>query len=91
MKKKLIISLVVGMTACRQNNDYDFFFKDPSVYCSTVHDLNTIGNWVSKAGPILHFVMLHLKPKFRDFLEGSIINIVAREVMEWVERSGILL
>jgi hypothetical protein len=44
MKKILLIclSLVFSLTGCMQKKDYDFFFKDPSLYCSTVHELNTI-------------------------------------------------
>jgi hypothetical protein len=44
MKKILLIilGLVICMAGCMQKKDYELFFKDPSLYCSTVHELNTI-------------------------------------------------
>src|SRR5579864_1086311 len=44
MKKILFLSLsvVISIAGCRQKKDYELFFKDPSLYCNTVHELNTI-------------------------------------------------
>src|SRR5882757_5267541 len=39
-------------SACHSANDYDKVFKDPNLYCATVHELNTVvmGN---NFGPIV--------------------------------------
>src|ERR1700742_1571783 len=39
-------------SACQTTNDYDKIFKDPNLYCATVHELNTVvmGN---NFGPIV--------------------------------------
>ena len=43
MKKILLIaSLALSLIACHSKNDYDKIFKDPSLYCNTVHELNTV-------------------------------------------------
>jgi hypothetical protein len=42
MKKVIFFALVIGMTACNNNKDYEKIFNNPYLYCSTVHALNTI-------------------------------------------------
>jgi hypothetical protein len=43
MKKYLLLAcLAVNLLACHSNNDYDKMFKDPNLYCATVHELNTV-------------------------------------------------
>ena len=43
MKKIIFFAFVIGMTACNNNNkDYEKIFNNPYLYCSTVHELNTI-------------------------------------------------
>ena len=42
MKKNLLIIMVVALSACHKKNDYEKIFNDPLLYCSTVHELNTI-------------------------------------------------
>jgi hypothetical protein len=48
----LIALLAIGFSACHFSNDYDKVFKDPNLYCYTVHQLNTVvmGN---NFGPIV--------------------------------------
>ena len=53
MKKNLLVAcLAIHLLACHSNNDYDKMFKDPNLYCNTVHELNTVvmGN---NFGPIV--------------------------------------
>jgi hypothetical protein len=53
MNKFLFVALlVIGFVACNSKKDYDKIFKDPNLYCSTVHELNTVvmGN---NFGPIV--------------------------------------
>jgi hypothetical protein len=53
MKRFLFIAgSAAGLSACHSNNDYDKLFKDPNLYCATVHELNTVvmGN---NFGPIV--------------------------------------
>jgi hypothetical protein len=53
MKKTLFIAcLTIHLLACHSNNDYDKLFKNPNLYCATVHELNTVvmGN---NFGPIV--------------------------------------
>jgi hypothetical protein len=38
----LIAFLAISFSACHVSNDYDTLFKDPSLYCKTVHELNTV-------------------------------------------------
>jgi hypothetical protein len=38
----LIACLAISFSACHFSNDYDKIFKDPNLYCYTVHQLNTI-------------------------------------------------
>ena len=43
MKKiTLLACLATSLFACHSNNDYDKIFKDPNLYCATVHELNTV-------------------------------------------------
>ncbi len=42
MKKAISFFLVIALFACNKKNDYEKIFNDPSLYCSTVHELNTI-------------------------------------------------
>ena len=43
MKKLIFIPFVVlGCFSCNTKNDYDKIFKDPNLYCKTVHELNTV-------------------------------------------------
>ena len=43
MKKILFVSLIISLAGCNQKKgDYELFFKDPFLYCRTVHELNTI-------------------------------------------------
>jgi hypothetical protein len=43
MKKLLVIALVLsGCVACNTKKDYATIFKDPNLYCATVHELNTV-------------------------------------------------
>src|SRR5882762_1586327 len=53
MKKILFFALAaILFSACHSANDYDKVFKDPNLYCATVHELNTVvmGN---NFGPIV--------------------------------------
>src|SRR5579871_3454286 len=53
MTRFLFLALMAGcLSACHSNNDYDKIFKDPNLYCNTVHELNTVvmGN---NFGPIV--------------------------------------
>src|SRR5580693_2913544 len=53
MKSFLFIAfLAVSFVACNTVHDYDKVFKDPTLYCQTVHQLNTVvmGN---NFGPIV--------------------------------------
>jgi PAP2 superfamily len=42
--KRLLIALcfVLSLSACQTKNDYATIFNNPDLYCSTVHELNTI-------------------------------------------------
>jgi hypothetical protein len=43
MKKLLLVaSLATCLAACHSDHDYDKIFKDPALYCNTVHELNTV-------------------------------------------------
>jgi hypothetical protein len=43
MKKLLLVaSLSASLAACHSDHDYDKIFKDPGLYCNTVHELNTV-------------------------------------------------
>jgi hypothetical protein len=43
MKRFLFIAgMAACLSACHSNNDYDKLFKDPNLYCATVHQLNTV-------------------------------------------------
>ena len=44
--------IAIGFSACTTQHDYDKLFKDPLLYCNTVHELNTVvmGN---NFGPIV--------------------------------------
>lgn len=48
----LFASVAILFSACHTANDYDAVFKDPNIYCATVHELNTVvmGN---NFGPIV--------------------------------------
>jgi hypothetical protein len=48
----LFACLAIGFSACHFANDYDKIFKNPNLYCATVHELNTVvmGN---NFGPIV--------------------------------------
>src|SRR5580698_4417274 len=53
MNKFLFIAFAaISITSCNSKNDYDKIFKDPDLYCNTVHELNTVvmGN---NFGPIV--------------------------------------
>src|SRR5579871_5255622 len=53
MTRFLFLALMAGcLSACEHANDYDKIFKDPNLYCNTVHQLNTVvmGN---NFGPIV--------------------------------------
>ena len=41
-KRNLLIVSIFIFTGCRHKNDYEKLFNDPLLYCSTVHELNTI-------------------------------------------------
>ncbi len=42
MNRNSLIVLVLILAGCHQNNDYNKILNDPNLYCSTVHELNTI-------------------------------------------------
>ena len=42
MKKYFWFILLLVLSGCRRNNDYEKIFNDPNLYCGTVHELNTI-------------------------------------------------
>ena len=42
MKKMTLFFLAIVLFACHKKNDYEKIFNDPSLYCNTVHELNTI-------------------------------------------------
>ncbi len=43
MKRLFAFALIgISFSACHTANDYDKIFKDPDIYCSTVHQLNTV-------------------------------------------------
>ena len=43
MKNLLVIAIVaMSIAACNQKKDYDAVFNDPILFCSTVHELNTV-------------------------------------------------
>jgi hypothetical protein len=42
MKKIIFFVLIVMMSACNHKTDHEKIFSDPVLYCSTVHELNTI-------------------------------------------------
>lgn len=43
MKRLFAIALAaICFSACQQTRDYDKIFKDPNLYCYTVHQLNTV-------------------------------------------------
>jgi hypothetical protein len=43
MNRILLFALpVIFFSACHSANDYDAVFKDPDLYCHTVHELNTV-------------------------------------------------
>lgn len=43
MKHLLYLTgITLCLTACHSSNDYDKIFKDPNLYCNTVHELNTV-------------------------------------------------
>ncbi len=42
MKINFWFILLLVLSGCRRNNDYEKIFNDPNLYCSTVHELNTI-------------------------------------------------
>ena len=48
----LFACVAIGFSACNSAKDYDKVFKDPNLYCHTVHELNTVvmGN---NFGPIV--------------------------------------
>jgi hypothetical protein len=53
MKRLLLFaSIAIYFSACQSAHDYDTVFKDPNLYCATVHQLNTVvmGN---NFGPIV--------------------------------------
>jgi hypothetical protein len=53
MNKFLFVAcMAIGFVACNSQKDYDKIFKDPNLYCNTVHELNTVvmGN---NFGPIV--------------------------------------
>jgi hypothetical protein len=53
MKRIVFIACAaISLSACRHQQDYDKIFKDPLLYCNTVHELNTVvmGN---NFGPIV--------------------------------------
>ncbi len=37
-----MIFVIVCFSACHTKTDYEKIFNDPALYCSTVHELNTI-------------------------------------------------
>ena len=42
MKSILFLAAGFLMIGCTRKNDYEKIFNDPNLYCSTVHELNTI-------------------------------------------------
>ncbi len=43
MKRTLLFACLAScLVACNTSNDYDKIFKDPNLYCATVHELNTV-------------------------------------------------
>jgi hypothetical protein len=42
MNKMIFFVFVLLITGCSKKNDYEKIFRDPNLYCSTVHELNTI-------------------------------------------------
>src|SRR5215467_7675385 len=54
MKKQFVLfaCLAILFSACQTKSDYDKIFRDPNLYCNTVHELNTVvmGN---NFGPIV--------------------------------------
>ena len=38
----VFISSLICLSACHTRNDYNKIFNAPDLYCSTVHELNTI-------------------------------------------------
>src|SRR5579863_167437 len=42
MNRTLLIIMVILLAGCHKNKDYEKIFNDPNLYCSTVHELNTI-------------------------------------------------
>jgi hypothetical protein len=53
MKSFLFVAcLAISFSACHRTSDYEKIFKDPNLYCATVHQLNTVvmGN---NFGPIV--------------------------------------
>src|SRR5580658_475881 len=53
MKRFVVFACVaILFSACQTKHDYDQIFKDPNLYCATVHELNTVvmGN---NFGPIV--------------------------------------
>jgi hypothetical protein len=48
----LFFAIAISFSACHNVKDYDKVFKDPNIYCATVHQLNTVvmGN---NFGPIV--------------------------------------
>src|SRR5450432_4786989 len=42
MKKILLIFIVTSLIACHEKKDYDKTFRDPLLYCNTVHELNSV-------------------------------------------------
>ncbi|HXD76156.1 MAG TPA: vanadium-dependent haloperoxidase [Puia sp.] len=42
MNRLLVLAIAISFSACHAVNDYDKVFKDPNLYCATVHQLNTV-------------------------------------------------
>ena len=42
MNKAAILFILCGLLACHEKKDYDKIFRDPLLYCNTVHELNTV-------------------------------------------------
>ena len=42
--KKIVwmIAVIIGISACKQNNAYQSYLKDPQLFCNTVYELNNV-------------------------------------------------
>lgn len=37
-----MIAVIIGISACKQNNAYQSYLKDPQLFCNTVYELNNV-------------------------------------------------